>query len=358
LFASVQNAIAWFLDGLTEIAADLVDRLNRRAPVSLVHLGEGGYALERPDGGREPAQLKLAQNDEGPQLQPQQVAQQQLGDADVDIVLPSDELLVRTLDPLPAESRQYLDGIVRHQLERFVPWRLDNVLYSYEVGPAADNDERLLVRVAATARTLHAPLIAAVNALGPRRLRMLFRGAGQAGGDTAIGLDNGARAGAQLRRLRLGIIGGLAALILLSVAGFGYLAYAWQDATDALAVADKTEADLRKQMGGRGPQETPASRDLRAILERKKAQPLTVLAIEALSTALPDDTWLTELQVADGQLRASGVSGSVADLVPAVQNSEIFADATFFSPTTRLTNGAGDRFHLQVRLVAPKAAGK
>ncbi len=357
MFASVQNAIAWFLDGLTETVADLVDRLNRRVPISLVQLGHDGYALEQADGRRAPGQLTLVQDGAGPRLQPQQVAGQ-LADRDVDVVLTSDELLVRTLDPLPAESRQYLDGIVRHQLERFVPWRLDNVLYSYEAGPVGDNDDRLLVRVAATARSLHAPLIAAVNALGPRRLRLLFRGAGQAGGDIAIGLDNGTRAGTQLRRLRLGVIGGLAALVFLSVAGFGYLAYAWQAATDALAVADKTEADLRKQMGGRGPQETPASRDLRAILERKKAQPLTVLAIEALSNALPDDTWLTELQITDGQLRVSGVSGSVADLVPDVQNSEIFADATFFSPTTRLTNGAGDRFHLQIRLVAPGAPGK
>lgn len=357
MFASVQNALAWFVNGLAEAVSDLLDRFNKRAAVRLVDVGGGAYAIEQNDGQRERTRLKISQKGDVNQFQPLDAAKQ-FSDRDLDLVLPADELLVRTLDPLPAESRQYVDGIVRHQLERFVPWRADNVLYSYEVTPVSLDDDRLLVRVAATARSLHAPLIEAAAGLGPRRLRLLYRGAGQAGGDVAIKLDNGAAAASQMRQLRLGIVAALAAFIVLGVATFGYLFYSWQEASDALEVAAKSEADLRKQIGGRGAQETPASRDLRAILARKKAQPPIVMAIEQLSTTLPDDTWLTELQIAEGQVRISGTSQSVADLVPAVQNSSIFADATFFSPTTRLAEGEGDRFHLQMRLVQPEAAGK
>jgi general secretion pathway protein L len=198
-------------------------------------------------------------------------------------------------------------------------------------------------------------LIAAANAAGPRKLRLVYPAAGQNGSDIAIPVDNGKNETAQARQLRFGILGGLAALILLTIGAFGYLIYDWQAASDALVAADQTDADLRKQMRGRGPQETVANRDLRAILERKKAQPPTVLALDELAAALPDDTWLSELQIAEGQIRVSGISQSVADLVPAVQEKPIFADATFFSPTTRLTKGEGDRFHLQMRLVPPKA---
>jgi general secretion pathway protein L len=187
---------------------------------------------------------------------------------------------------------------------------------------------------------------------------MLYRGAGRNGDDIAIAVDDGAAGVTQMRRMRSGVLAGLAALVLLSVAGFTYLIWSWQDATDALAVAETSEANLRKQLGARGGPDTPASRDLRAILSRKQAQPPVVLTLDALSSALPDDTWLTDLQLADGQLRVTGTSQSVADLVPAVQNSPVFADATFFSPTTRLANNEGDRFHLQMRLVPPKAAAK
>jgi len=354
LFTGVQKAIAWFLDGLTEAAADLMDRVGKRTPIRLVSLGKGAYAIEQPDGKRERAQLKLAHVGDKSQLLPPEAAKQ-LSDRDVDLVMPSDELLVRTLDPLPAESRQYLDGIVRHQLDRFVPWRADNVLYSYDITPVSPEDDRLVVHVAATARTLHKPLIEAANAVGPRKLRLFYPAAGRTGVDIAIAVENGGSETAYARQLRTGIIAGVAALILLTVGAFGYLIYDWQNATDALAAADQSEADLRKQMGGRGPQETVANRDLRAILDSKKAQPPTVLALDELASALPDDTWLNELQIAEGQMRVSGTSQSVAELVPAVQEKPIFADATFFSPTTRLTNGEGDRFHLQVRLVPPKA---
>jgi general secretion pathway protein L len=357
LLDSVKQAIGWFIDGLVETAAELLDRVSKRTPVRLVDVGGGAYAIEQADGKRDRARLKIFQKGDASQLQPPETAKQ-LSDRDVDLVMPSDELLIRTLDPLPAESRQYVEGIVRHQLERFVPWRSDNVLYSYEVAPASADDDRLVVRVAATARTLHAPLIAAVSAVRPRKLRLLYRGAGQAGGDVAIALDGGTAVTAQMRQLRYGVVGAVAALLLLSAAAFGYLVYSWNEATNALEVAEKTDADLRKQMGGRGAQETPATRDLRAILSRKRAQPLAVIALESLSKALPDDTWLTEFQLADGQLRVSGTSQSVAELVPSVQKSPIFADATFFSPTTRLANKEGDRFHLQVRLVTPGAAAK
>ena len=234
MFEDIKKTIAWFLDGLAEAIADLMDQVSKRTPIRLVSVGKSTYAIEQPDGKRERVQLKLAQVGNKSQLLPPEAAKQ-LSDRDVDLVMPTDELLVRTLDPLPGESRQYLEGIVRHQLERFVPWRADNVLYTYEINPAGTGDDRLLVRVAATARTLHAPLIDAANAAGPRKLRLVYPAAGHGGSDIAIAVDNEKSETAQTRQLRIGIVAGLAALILLTIGAFGYLLYDWQNATDALA---------------------------------------------------------------------------------------------------------------------------
>ena len=141
VFTSVQKALAWFLDGLTEAVSDLTDRLEQ------AHAATAGRRRrrrlcdrEQPDGKRERLGEDRAHRRQGALAARWKLPQ--LADRDVDLVLPPDELLVRTLDPLPAESRQYLDGIVRHQLERFVPWRSDNVLYAYNVAPAGPGDER------------------------------------------------------------------------------------------------------------------------------------------------------------------------------------------------------------------------
>lgn len=349
MFSSVRQAIAWFIDGLVEAVAAIGDRSRRRTPLRVV-AADGGYAIAQPDGSGQPTQLTLETAGGTARFAPAEAAAM-LKDQEVDLVLPAGELLVRALDPLPADSRSYLDGIVRHQLERLVPWRSDDVIYSYQVAPAGPRDDRLVVTISATARSLHAGLIGALSALAPRKLQLLYTDVPQIGGDVAIRIDDNSAETARLGRLRVGAVAMLAALLIVSAAGFGYLAYTWQQATAAIASADDAIVDLRKKLAARGSQEPAAERDHAAILARKLQTPVAVTAVDALATVLPDDTWLTELRVADGHVRVTGVSRNVAGLVPLIEANPAFAEATFFAPTTRLPDNQGDRFYLDARLV-------
>jgi general secretion pathway protein L len=207
-----------------------------------------------------------------------------------------------------------------------------------------------VVTISATARSLHAALIGALSALTPRKLQLLYPDVPQLG-DVAIRIDDNSAETARLRRLRVGVIGAFAALLIVSAAGFGYLGYTWQQASNVIAGADDAIADLRKKLAARGTQEPAAERDHAAILARKLQTPVSVTAVDALATVLPDDTWLTELRVADGHVRITGVSRNVAGLVPLIEANPAFAEASFFAPTTRLPDNQGDRFYLDARLV-------
>jgi general secretion pathway protein L len=344
--AKLRQALFWFIDGLTQAVSDIEDRVRARVPLRLVDVGGGAYALEGTDGVRERELVRA--DTKG--LQPPAFAQAVEG-RDIDIVLPPDELLVRTLDPLPPESRQYLDGIVRHQLERVVPWRADNVLFTYKTAPVGAGDNRLLVTVAATARNLHAPLFAALANLSPRRIRLLYPAVERAGGDVAIPLEQAGTGGQHRERLRLGVMGALGALVLVAVGGLAWLMFTDARTSSALEATQTEVDDLRKKLTARGPQNPTGDREAQAILARKRAQPAVVLALDKLAEALPDDTWLTEFSInPEGQLRITGTSQNVADLVPQIEAASVFSDATFFSPTTRLPSGEGDRFHLQMKL--------
>lgn len=352
MFESVKQPIVWFVDGLVEAAAALGERSHRHAPLRVVATDDG-YAVEPADGGAAAVKLALEETGGGARLVPADAAAA-LKDREIDLVLSADELLVRTLDPLPAESRSYLDGIVRHQLERLVPWRSDDVIYNYQVAPAGPRDDRQVVTIAATARSLHAALIAAVNALSPRKLQLVYPGVGPAGGDIAIRIDDASAEAERLGRLRKGIIVALATFLLASGAGFGYLLYTWQQATAAIESADDAILDLRKKLAARGSQEPAAARDHAALLGHKLATPVAVTAIDAMAAVLPDDTWLSELRIGDGHVRITGVSRNVAGLVPLIEANPTFAEATFFAPTTRLPGNEGDRFYLDARLVTQK----
>ena len=354
---NLKRALDWFIDGLIQAVSDIQDQLSRRTPLKLVDTGEDAYAVESADGKRERARVKVDRSATPPKLQPPEVAAR-IEDGDVDLILPRHELLVRTLDPLPAESRQYLDGIVRHQLERLVPWRADNILYAYNVVPAGDGDNRLVVTVAATARNLHAPLYAAIAAQKPRRVRVVYRDVDKIG-DVNIPLDLDGTRGARTQRLRHGVMSGLAALLLIALGGYTWFFLADRQASAALESTQAEIADLRKKLADRGPQGSAGDREAQTILARKRSMPPAVLALDKLSRALPDDTWLTELQVNnEGQIRITGISQNVADLVPQIDGAAIFSDAIFFSPTTRLQAGEGDRFHLQMKLRQTQAAAQ
>jgi general secretion pathway protein L len=351
MFDSFGRALAWWLDGIVDAFLLLGARLGGRKRLRLVPSGQG-WAIE---GRSRRSELRLADAEGGPRLEPA-ATRRELAGRPVDVLLSPDAALVRHLDPLPAESRQYLDGIVRHQLERLVPWRADNILYTYNVVPAAHGDNRLVVTVAATARNLHAPLYAAIAAHKPRRVRVLYRDVDKIG-DVAIPLDLDGTRGVRTQRLRYGVMSGLAALLAIALGGFTWFFVTNGQASAALESTQVEIADLRKKLAERGPQGSAGDREAQTILERKRAMPPAVLALDKLSQALPDDTWLTELHVNnEGQIRITGISQNVADLVPQIDGAAIFSDAIFFSPTTRLQAGEGDRFHLQMKLRQTQAA--
>lgn len=346
---SVRQAIDWVVEGLVQAWAAVEERLWPRQRLLLVRKDDG-YTLQRPDGQAVAERLPL--DGSAPEIPPNAAAL--VKDGDVDVALPADELLIRALEPLPAQSRPYLDGIVRHQLERLTPWRASDVLYTYYTAPASAEDSRLIVTIAATARSLHRRLIESLGALQPHSMRLIYRDA-DAGKDVAIDITGNGGATGRAQRVRRAIGLSAAALGAASLLAIGLLTLAWQSTNSTLASVERDVADLRAKLAASGAALPAGDRDVEAIFHRRLNTPLSVLALEALSDSVPDDTFLTELRIADGRVRMSGVSHSVSQLVPLLEASSSFAEPTFFAPTTRLPDNQGDRFHLDARLVPPGA---
>lgn len=345
----VRQAIDWIIDGLIQAWADVEARLWPRQRLLLIRTADG-YTLQRPDGQPLAERLPL----DGPATDLPAEVVTLVKDGDLDVVLPADELLIRTLEPLPAQSRPYLEGVVRHQLERLTPWRVNDVLYTYHAVPAGSEDSRLIVTIAATARSLHRQLIEALAAFQPRSMRLIYREA-DGGKDVAIDVTGNAGAAARTQRLRQVIGLSAAALGAICLAGIFLLTLAWNSTASTLETVERDVADLRAKLAASGPVVPAGDRDVEVIYNRRLNTPLSVLALDALSQSLPDNTYLTELRIAEGRVRLSGVSRSVSRLVPLLEASPSFAEPNFFAPTTRLPNNQGDRFHLDAQLLAPGA---
>ncbi|WP_027489017.1 PilN domain-containing protein [Allorhizobium undicola] len=71
--------------------------------------------------------------------------------------------------------------------------------------------------------------------------------------------------------------------------------------------------------------------------------------VEALTRTLPDDTFLTELKIADAKVEISGLSQSAASLPGLLQKSGSFFDVTFSSGIARAVGVDADRFSMSMR---------
>jgi general secretion pathway protein L len=158
-----------------------------------------------------------------------------------------------------------------------------------------------------------------------------------------LGSDGGRR-WRLARTSAVAFAGGLAALLLIA-AGLGTVGTYTADGT--LAELDQAIADRRAVLKAAADSASRTAGPPKTLDDLKQRSRVAVVSIEALSRTLPDDAFLTELRLEGDMLRLVGLSRSVAELVPLIEDSDYFAKAGFFAPTVRMPNGEGDRFSIE-----------
>lgn len=327
----------WWIDGLVDAVLLSEERLRRERPVRLAPVA-GGHVVVHAGGRLGKCVLRV-----GPEgATPARLARR-LTDRVVEVAIRPEEAPIRRLGPLPAESRPYLDGIVAHQLERMTPWLAADTVSRQRIEAVGPDDPRLMVTVAATSRALHAPLVAALTAVGPKEVR-LVRPAEDGGADIVLPMA-AAAPGAERARIARTVQLVLAALVVVAGLGlWGWLSAAGDLEARSTEIAERLD-DYRRRLAPSG-DATASDRDLIAALSRDT--PMTVIALENLSALLPDDTHLTALQIGRGKLRMTGVTADISALTTAVEGTAAFGEPVFSAPTVRLAEG--DRFTLDLRV--------
>jgi general secretion pathway protein L len=266
----------------------------------------------------------------------------------VEIVLQPKRFLLRPLE-LPARAADFLEGIVRAQIDRLTPWSASEAVFGCSA-PTASGSEHITTMIAATTRKVATGYVQAVSGFHPAAVAICTDVAERDAGRVKV-FEQKARGhldAAQLGRALAVALGVLSAVALVSVVVAAYVA-------DDLGTR---EAELARQISVRRAAIRAGSdggdRSPLAGLERRKYEtPSSVIALEALSALLPDHTYVTELHLAGGKLQISGITRDAPALIPLIEQSQHFTRATFYAPTTRAPSDPGERFHIETR-VEPK----
>jgi len=265
----------------------------------------------------------------------------------IELVMRSDQVLFRTVE-FPKAAADFLQGMVRAQIDRLTPWTAADAVFGLST-PEPIAGERIALIVAATsqhrvqrlvglaARTGAASIAGLVEADDAVRttepIKVFRRRLGSAG--SAIDVP---------RLLRSLLIGStLSAAASYSVAAYvgGALEAEQQDL--ARLITQHRTALRANQVGGSA--ETLLAR-------RKQTSPSSVMVLEAISRALPDSTYVTELRIDGDKLQVVGLTQDAPSLIKLIEQSPQFTRATFFAPTTRGQNEPGERFHIEAHITA------
>ncbi len=262
------------------------------------------------------------------------------------VLLPA-RFLFRPLE-LPKRATEYLDGIVRSQIDRLTPWSAGEAVYSWTPPTDAGND-RIQLTIAATARAKIAPYLRAIADLGAASIAVATVAPNSEASAPVIKVfEQRARSAINVVRIR----SMLAAVFLLS--GLAATASIAIDAIGASSM-DAEQQELQQKitairMTMRGGQDRSGGSALHLLEQRKQTKPSSVIVLEALSRVLPDHTYVTEFRIDGDKVQVVGVTHDAPALIELIEKSPHFAHATFFAPTTRGPGDAGERFHIEAHI--------
>jgi general secretion pathway protein L len=266
--------------------------------------------------------------------------------------LPADEVVMRRIK-IPVQAREFLPGIVRNQVERLSPWQADQAAYGFDAEVSRDDAASLDVRVLICSRSAVDSVREELEGIGLPPDRIVVR---QGGGENipAVALwsrlSDAPHEVVERRRRQVGLA--IVALVLASAA-----LSLWASFSAASIRAESEEAAARSKtlqrqlQGSRTPQALASLPPEQRAWLSKESSLSTVIVLEALSRALPDAAYLTELHIDNTKLRVIGLTSDAPSLIAPLERSGHFSDVRFFAPTTRGPDGTLFRFHIEARVV-------
>ena len=119
-----------------------------------------------------------------------------------------------------------------------------------------------------------------------------------------------------------------------------------EQARNRAAVSDRLRTELEQRVG-----------DYNFALERKYAFPGTLQVLDDVTRILPDDTWLTQLEIhamrgkdAQREVTLRGESANAGRLVSLLEDSKLFTQSAPRSPTTKIQPGPGEIFDVSAHV--------
>ncbi|MGH6852582.1 MAG: PilN domain-containing protein, partial [Methylocella sp.] len=287
-YRAVVEASSRWIDQVATTIVEGREALRTRRHYRLVEQEDGAFALQAASQGEalagaiEPVHIVDGHIDASVSAK----LAETLRGAHVELVLRPNRFMFRLLE-LPRRASDFLEGIIRAQIDRLTPWRSADAAFGWYPSTETGAD-RMAVTIAATARTLIAPFIRAIAGLGADTIVVSAAWQQPRPDIAAIKIcEQKAGQAEEQRRIR-----GILILLLVGAGALGAVSVAANAVIGGVIEAQRD--DLTRRIAERRaaiqPGHDRASEAALNLQRHKHETPSSVIVIEALSRLLPDDT--------------------------------------------------------------------
>ncbi len=264
------------------------------------------------------------------------------------------EALSKTLN-LPLAAQANVSQVVSYELDRYSPFKADQVYFATRVERIDTEAAQLIVQLLLAPRPLLETLYADCKTLGmslhyvdvencPNDLQQLHSTYNLLPAHLQPKIAN------TPRRIIAGLLTLLAVLSVSSLALPVWLEYqAVEVLQTKIAKIDKDVKAVKTLQA-----DMDALREENQLLINEKiATPNVVAILNEISRLMKDDSWLSYLQYSEGQLQLQGESPTASILLADLEASEYFAKANFASPVTQDKASGMERFQISAEITKP-----
>jgi general secretion pathway protein L len=279
--------------------------------------------------------------------------------AQVVVALPANQVL-RKMITLPAAVEDNLAQVLAYDLDRHTPFKPEEVCFDAVIVGRDSARRELRVDWAAALKSVVEQTRRRAESWGASVIAVTpdSPGGGPIAGGRALNLlPEALRPDTSSRRrwqvwapVALLVVAALFATALPLWQKRGYAIALMQQANQGRVQADASSA-LREQL-------ERLTGDYNFALSKKYAYPSALQSVEDVTKLLPDDTWLTQLEMksslkgkeAKREIMVRGESANAGRLVSLFEESKLFGETAPRSPTTKIQPGPGEIFDLGAQL--------
>ncbi|WP_133258664.1 PilN domain-containing protein [Novacetimonas cocois] len=351
LTMKIRDVRDWWLRQMYDLLPAWLKRESRAFDGYMIDYLPDGIMLRLPDGRTVPLPGPARQADDGEDIpaSDQSTMHNALaaimaahGRGEV-ILRPDPAMLLEREVILPSAAEHSLDHVLGYEMDRLTPFVAADVVFGARVMRRDMAAGRLHVRLSLVPTVALGGLLPVLRAVGMEPLALEIPRPGQSPLRLSL-TQRGSVAQRRARHLLAGaaaICGGLAVVALVLPFALQSVAYARLDRRMASVRAPAQAATrIRQDIQGEA-----AGRNLMHAEQQRLGNPLVILG--ALTTALSDDTYLTDFSLQQGRLLISGQSRATTAVIQAMNADPVFVAPSFAAPVTQSSDRGYSQFSIQ-----------